>query len=93
MSIRSRYEFAKNCYKECVILVLKKKRLYSYNEKNNLVSFKKIKFLKKLHINYIIIDDLDIIKREYEDNRYLEYYLKYHLNNILNNILDKERNG
>lgn len=92
MSVRNRYEIAKKYYKNCVILILKKKKLYIYKD-NILTGFKKINKLKELHINYIILDNLDIFKKEYEDNRYEEYYLKYSLNNILDNILDKMKKG
>ena len=92
MSIRNRYEIARKYYKNSVILILIKKKLYIY--KNNvLVDFKKINKLKKLHINYIILDNLDIIERKYEDNKYEEYYLKYSLNNILDNILEINKKG
>ena len=73
-------------YKDCVILLLIKDKLYIY-ENNNLISFKKINKLKELHINYIILNNLEVIERKYEDNKYEEYYLKYSLNNILGNIL------
>ena len=92
MSIRNRYEIARKYYKKCVILILIKKKLYIY--KNNiLVDFKKINKLKELHINYIILDNLDITERKYEDNKYEEYYLKYSLNNILDNILEINKKG
>ena len=44
-----------------------------------------------IKLNYVIIDNFDIIKKEYKDNKYLEYYLKYNINNILNNILYRLR--
>ena len=90
MGIRNRYEIARKYHKNYVILILIKKKLYIYKD-NVLVDFKKINKLKKLHINYIILDNLEIIKKEYEDNNYEEYYLKYSLNNILGNILNKEK--
>lgn len=90
MSVKNRYEFTKRYYRNCVILILIKRKLYIY--KNNvLVDFKMINELKKLHIDYIIIDNLEIIYNKYEDNRYLEYYLKYKIDGILNNVLDKFR--
>ena len=91
MSIRNRYDIARKHYNNTAILVLKKRKLYTYNKDNLLVDFKKINTLKKLHINYIILDNLEVIKKEYEDNKYEEYYLKDKLNNILDNILIKER--
>ena len=90
MGVRNRYEIARKYYNNRVILILIKRKLYIY--KNNiLIDFKKINKLKELHINYIILDNLEIIERNYEDNKYEEYYLKYSLNNILDNILKLER--
>lgn len=90
MGVRNRYEIVRKYYNNCVILILIKRKLYIY--KNNiLIDFKKINKLKELHINYIILDNLEIIERNYEDNKYEEYYLKYSLNNILDNILKLER--
>lgn len=92
MSVKSRYEIAKKYYKNCVILILIRKRLYIYKD-NDLISFKKINKLKNLHINYIILDNLEVIERKYDDNKYEEYYLKYSLNSILDSILDKLKEG
>lgn len=90
MGVRNRYEIVRKYYNDCVILILIKRKLYIY--KNNiLVDFKKINKLKELHINYIILDNLEVIERNYEDNKYEEYYLKYSLNSILDNILKLER--
>ena len=90
MSVINRYNFAKKIYKDYVILILIKRKLYTYKN-NKLISFKDINKLKELHINYIIIDNLEIIKKDYVDNRYYEYYLKYNICNILDNIMVKER--
>ena len=79
---------AKLWYNEYVILIVKRGKLYTYIN-NKLVNFKYIKKLKEYHINYIIIDNLDIYKKEYEDNNYNLYYLKYELAHILNNINEK----
>ncbi len=81
---------AKLWYNEYVILIVKRGKLYTYIN-NKLVNFKYIKKLKEYHINYIIIDNLDIYKKEYEDNNYNLYYLKYELAHILNNINKKLR--
>ena len=91
--MKNRYNFAKICYKEYVILILKNRKLYSYNEENKLYNFKYINKLKELHINYIILDNLDVIKKEYEDNRYKEYYLKYKINKLLDLLIDRRRDG
>ena len=91
--MKNRYEFAKMCYYEYVILILKNRKLYSYNEEGKLYNFKYIKKLKELHINYIILDNLDVIKREYKDNRYKEYYYKYKINKLLDLIIDRRKRG
>lgn len=90
MSIKNRYEIANKYYKNYVILILIKRKLYIYQD-NKLVDFKYINKLKESHINYIIIDNLEIYKKEYSDNKYQEYYIKYKLNIILENILEKYR--
>ena len=92
MSKLNRYNFAKKHYQDYVIILLIKNKLYTYVD-NKLVSFKDINKLKKLHINYVILDNLDIIKKENEDNNYKLYYLKYILNNNLDNILYKWKRG
>ena len=92
MGVRNRYEIARMYYKDCVILLLIKGKLYIY-ENNILAFFKKTNKLKELHINYIILDNLDIIEKKYEDSKYQEYYLKYSLNNILDNILETTKRG
>ena len=86
--MKNSYNMAKLWYNEYVILIVKKGKLYTYIN-NKLVNFKYIKKLREYHINYIIIDNLDIYKKEYEDNNYNLYYLKYELAHILNSINKK----
>lgn len=86
--MKNRYNMAKLWYNEYVILIVKKGKLYTYIN-NKLVNFKYIRKLREYHINYIIIDNLDIYKKEYIDNNYNLYYLKYELAHILNNINKK----
>lgn len=88
--MKNRYNMAKLWYNEYVILIVKRGKLYTYIN-NKLVNFKYIKKLRDYHINYIIIDNLDIYKKEYIDNNYNLYYLKYELARILNNINKKLR--
>ena len=92
MSVRNRYEMVRRYYDNCVILILIKRKLYIYRN-NILIDFKEINKLKELHINYLILDNLDILKKEYEDNSYEEYYLKHSLNNILDNFLINFKKG
>lgn len=92
--MKNKYNMAKLWYNDYMILIAKKGKLYTYiNDKR--VNFKKIDKLREYHINYIVIDNLNIYKKEYVDNKYNLYYLKYKLAYILNNINEKlnERNG
>ena len=86
--MKNRYKMDKLWYNEYVILILKKHKLYTYIN-NKFINFKYINKLREYHINYIIIDNLDIYIKEYEDNNYNLYYLKYNLTTILNNISKK----
>jgi len=43
-----------------------KRKLYIYKD-NFLIDFKKINKLKELHINYIILDNLEVIERKYKE--------------------------
>ena len=86
--MKNRYNMAKLWYNEYVILIVKKGKLYTYIN-NKFINFKYINKLREYHINYIIIDNLDIYIKEYEDNNYNLYYLKYNLTTILNNISKK----
>lgn len=74
--MKNRYFFLKRLYKDCVI-VFRKKNYYLY--KYNIKYFKNktiINTLESLHINYIIVDDLDISIREFSDNKYYSYLYK-----------------
>ena len=73
------------------ITISKILKIYNEEVSKNVRNKKKINKLKELHINYIILDNLEVIERNYEDNKYEEYYLKYSLNSILDNILKLER--
>ena len=85
MKVKMKDKMAKEWYNDSVILFLKRRKLYIYENKY-LKPFYKINKLKKLHINYVIIDNLEIYEKNYEDNNYSLYYLKYEISDILNNI-------
>ena len=77
MIMKNRYDFAKISYKQYIM------------KRTNYIILKKINKLKELRINYVILDNIDVIKKQYEDNRYKEQYLKYKINNILNKVREK----
>ena len=90
----NRYREIKNIYNDYIIFIKRKNKdykLYSIDKKIfEYLNLKKINFLKIYEINYLILDNLDIIEKyEYENNKYYEYYIKVLLINTIKNI---ERN-
>jgi hypothetical protein len=53
--MKNRYNFAKICYKEYVILIPKNRKLYTYDEDNKLYNFKYINKLKFYQIILILL--------------------------------------
>lgn len=83
MSMRSRYEFTKNLYKDYIVLIYKKKKYYSFDSDKRILDYidfnNKLYKLKKYSINFIVLDDLEIIgMANYKDNNYNKYlYISY----------------
>lgn len=77
--MKERYEVIKKLYPNYLILLIKNNKYYTFDEDKLIFNYLK----RKLNnINYIILDNLDIIvKKEYENNNYLYYYTKYKLIN------------
>ena len=74
--MKNRYEFIKKIYKEYIIFILKKNKYYIFNNDE--------KICKLFDINYIALNNLDIIKKiSYNDNKYYEYLIKYILISIV----------
>lgn len=87
----NRYNFTKEKYSDYVIIIVRKKLFYSFGIDNKILSFikfnDKISRLRKRCINYLVLDDLDIIDiNKYEDNKYYKYYLLVYVNDILDKI-------
>ena len=91
MSMKSRYEFTKNKYKDYIVLIRKNNTLYYFDQDKKIldyIDFKdKIYKIRKRNINYLILDDLDIIEiNKYNKNNYNKYLLSSYLKDILNEI-------
>lgn len=71
MSKYNRYKFIKKMYPDYLILLLKNNTLSSFEVDNLIYKYYHNKVFK-LNINYIILDNLDIVK--YDNNKY--YYSK-----------------
>ena len=93
MAYKNRYVFIKRTYPNTIVLFEEKGNLKGYKwEKEflNFLHFKKITNLDKLKINYIIVQNMDIIKyRTFPHNMYNIYYKRFKLVNLIESI--KER--
>ena len=87
--MKERYNVLKHIYQNYLILIIKNNKYYNFDEDKLIFNYLK----RKLNnINYIILDNLDIIvKKEYENNYYLNYYFKVNLINILERRLLNEK--
>lgn len=91
MSMKSRYDFTKNIYKDYVVLIYKKKKYYSYDKDRRILDYikfnNKLYILKKYNINFIVLDDLEIIGIvHYEINNYYKYLFISYIDCIMNEI-------
>lgn len=73
--IKTRYDFFKRTHREYVVVFIKGDRYIICEEDKRMLdtfdSKKIIATLNKLKINYIVIDDLEIVcKKSFEDNQY-----------------------
>lgn len=77
--MKNKYYFLKKLYKNYVI-VFKKKNYYLYKTDKLIIKyFKKktiINTLESLHINYIIVENLNLNIKEFSDNKYYIYLYK-----------------
>lgn len=88
MSMRNRYEFTKNIYKDYIVLIYKKKKYYSFDSDKRILDYidfnNKLYILKKYSINFIVLDDLEIIGiASYKDNNYNKYLYVSYIKDIL----------
>lgn len=87
----NRYNFTKNIYKDYIVLIVRKKKLYTFNQDKRILNYigfnNKIYRIRKREINYLILDDLDIIEIiKYDNNNYNKYLLLSYLKDILKEI-------
>jgi len=88
-----RYIFFKKLYKRHIILIKGKDRYYIYDRDKEILKYVNFKskysecnlsYLDKYNINYLVIEDLDIINNvKFNNNDYMKYYKLFHLKNIL----------
>lgn len=76
----NRYKFTKNIYSDYLVIIYRLGNYYSFGYDNDILKYIKFKgntnIIKRKRINYLILNNLDIIEiNRYYDNRY-DYYLK-----------------
>lgn len=83
MSMINRYKFTKGVYSDYIILILKDGKYYSFGDDKRILDYigfnNKLSILKKKSINFIVLDDLEILGyAKYEiSNLYKYLYLSY----------------
>ncbi len=93
--IKTRYKFTKRLYKDYIIIMKIKNSYHIPDEELDIIGpFKRkgrlIDFLQENHINYLILDNMEIIsKREYNDNKYYELKNKTFIWNLYRNFEEK----
>ena len=80
MSMINRYKFTKNIYKNYLVIIYRLGNYYSFSYDKDILKYIKFKgstnIIKRRRINYLVLNNLDIIEiNKYKDNRY-DYYLK-----------------
>lgn len=91
MSSYNRYSFTKKVYPNYVVLLIHKNKYYSYDIDRKILNYIKFKnktyILRKKHINYLVLDELDIIEKyDYDDNMFDKYVHLIYLNKIFDKI-------
>ncbi len=91
MSSYNRYSFTKKIYPKYIVLLIHKNKYYSYDIDRKILSYimfkNKTYILRKKHINYLILDELDIIEKyDYDDNMFDKYVYLIYLNKIFDKI-------
>ena len=89
----NRYLFLKKMNRKSIILIKGKNKYYSYGRDLDILKFinfnmeyinSSLSYLDKYNINYIVLDNLDVIvDKFYSDNNYKKYLKLIYLKNIL----------
>ena len=102
MSAYSRYKFIKKFNRRSLILIKSKNKYVSYERDIKLLRYVKfnmeynycnLAYLDKFEIDYLVLDNLDVIvDKHYDVNNYMKYLKLYYLSNIINEIGNNLRN-
>lgn len=91
MSAYNRYKFTKNVYSDYIVLLYKKNKYYTYGIDKKILEYikfnNKIYILRKYKINYLVLDELDIIEKyEYINNQIDRYIFLIIIEKIVNEV-------
>ena len=91
MSRINRYKFTKNIYQDYIVLLNKKNKYITFDIDLKLTDYLEVDeiltILDKLHINYLVLDDIEIINiKSYKDNNYDKYCLGLVINKVVKKI-------
>ena len=80
MSMINRYKFTKKIYSDYLVIIYRLGNYYSFSYDKDILKYIKFKgntnIIKRRRINYLVLNNLDIIEiNKYKDNRY-DYYMK-----------------
>ena len=94
MSRINRYKFTKNIYPDYIVLLTRKNKYITFDIDLKLTDYLEVDedltILDKLHINYLVLDDLEIINiKSYKDNNYDKYCLGLVINKVVKKIGNK----
>lgn len=83
--LKTRHDFIKNIYNDYIIIYNKNDNYYLYDyEFLYLFKGKLINKLNKYHINYLIIDNMNIISKIiFNDNKYNYYKIRFIIYEII----------
>ncbi len=94
MKYRNRYIFIKRTYPKTIILFENngKYRGYSLDEEFlNFLKFKSLKSLDYFHINYLVVQNMEILEHKvFTPNLYDLYYLRFRILKVLKAIKNKK---
>ena len=87
MGLKNRYFFLKRTYPKTIILFLKNAKYKSYGLDNNFLTFlhfKNLSTLNKLKINYLVLQNMEILNHQiFSHNMYDIYYKRYQFIKII----------
>ena len=87
--MKNRYDFIKNIYKDYIIFIVKKDKYYTFKNDELICKCFNVSFnnISKYNLNYLVLDNLDIVEiKEYDNNKYYEYLIKSILIKIIENV-------